>query len=245
MGQMIKVNSDKEIEAYLAKPDSQVKGGIIVIHEVWGLVDHIKSIADRFAKEGYIALAPNLLLEINFSSVDVTKLQQQLFDPKSRSEAQPKLRQLMTPMQDPSFGEKTTNRLEDCFNYLYNLPETHQKIAVTGFCFGGTYSYALAIKEPRLKIAFPFYGHADQAVEELQQISCPVRAFYGQKDESLMASLDDLKSRMKEANVDYDSKVYPDCGHAFFNDTNPYTYNINAAQDSWNIVSSELAKIMA
>ena len=72
---MIKVNSDKEIEAYLAKPDSQVKGGIIVIHEVWGLVDHIKSIADRFAKEGYIALAPNLLLEINFSSVDVTKLQ--------------------------------------------------------------------------------------------------------------------------------------------------------------------------
>lgn len=245
MGEMIEVSTEWPIEAYLAKPSGPAKGAIIVIHEVWGLVDHIKSVADRFANEGYIALAPNLLFEIDFSSVDVSELQKQLFDPKTRSEVQPKLRQLMSPMQDPSFGSKTTNRLKACFDYLYNLAEANQKIAVSGFCFGGTYSFALAIAEPKLKVALPFYGHADQPVEELSKIKCPVRAFYGQNDEGLISGLDDLKQRMSEARVDFQAKVYENCGHAFFNDTNPYTYNQQAADDAWSIVKTELSNALA
>jgi carboxymethylenebutenolidase len=240
MGAMIQVTADQQIDAYLAKPEGEIKGSIIVIHEVWGLTDHIKSIADRFAQEGYLALAPDLLSEVDFSSVDVAKLQVQLFDPKGRSEAQPKLRALMAPMQDPSFGSKTTSRLQACFNYLYELPEVQQKVAVCGFCFGGTYSFNLAVNEPRLKIALPFYGHADQTLEELKNIKCKVHAFYGEKDENLMDSLDDLKNRMTMANVDFAAKVYPDCGHAFFNDSNPITYNVAAATDSWQIVKEDL-----
>jgi carboxymethylenebutenolidase len=245
MGEMIKVSADRPIEAYLAKPTGEVKGGIIVIHEVWGLVDHIKSIADRYADEGYIALAPNLLFELDFSSVDVAEIQKRLFDPKTRSEVQPQLRQLMSPMQDPSFGTKTTDRTKACFDYLYDLPETNQKVAITGFCFGGSYSFALAVHEPRLKIALPFYGHADQPAQELANIKCPIRAFYGQNDEGLMSGLDDLKKRMSEAHVDFEAKVYPDCGHAFFNDTNPHTYNKQAADDAWGIVITDLASAMS
>jgi carboxymethylenebutenolidase len=245
MGEMIQVEADRPIDAYLAKPSGAPKGAIIVIHEVWGLVDHIKSIADRYADQGYLALAPNLLFQIDFSSVDVAKLQKQLFDPKSRSEAQPTLRKLMTPMQDPSFGAKTTERTKACFDYLYNLPESNQKVAVSGFCFGGTYSYALAVSEPRLKIAFPFYGHADQPASELAAIKCPIRAFYGQNDENLMSTLDDLKQRMDAAHVDFQAKVYEGCGHAFFNDTNPITYNQEASRDAWNIVLANLSSVMA
>jgi len=245
MGEVIQIKTDQILDAYLARPDGQPKGAIIVIHEVWGLVDHIKSIADRFAGEGYLALAPNLLFEVDFSSVDVADLQRQLFDPKSRSEAQPKLRALMAPMQDPSFGAKTTDRVKACFEYLYSQPEAKEKVAVSGFCFGGSYSFALATVEPRLKIAFPFYGHADQTAEELKHITCPVYAFYGEKDENLMGSLDDLKKRMSEAGVDFMAKVYEGCGHAFFNDTNPLTYNQQAATDSWEIVKNELQTAMA
>ena len=240
MGEMIQVLADQPIDAYLAKPESKPRGSIIVIHEVWGLTDHIKSIADSFSKEGYLALAPDLLSDVDFSSVDIATLQMQLFDPKSRSEAQPKLRALMAPMQDPSFGAKTTAKLQASFNYLYDLPESQQKVSVCGFCFGGTYSFSLATVEPRLKIALPFYGHSDQSVEELKNITCKVRAFYGEKDENLMNSLDDLKSRMREAGVDFEVKIYPDCGHAFFNDTNPNTYSSEAASDAWQIVKKDL-----
>src|ERR1700722_7339620 len=111
MSEMIQIPSDQKIDAYLARPNGPSKGAIIVIHEVWGLVDHIKAVADRFALEGYIALAPNLLFEVDYSTVDVAELQLQLFDPKGRTEAQPKLRALMTPMQNPDFGAKTTSRL--------------------------------------------------------------------------------------------------------------------------------------
>ncbi|MHB1865199.1 MAG: dienelactone hydrolase family protein [Candidatus Saccharimonadales bacterium] len=245
MGEMINVEADQSISSYLVKPQGKAKGAIIVIHEVWGLVDHIKSVADRFADEGYIALAPNLLFEIDFSEVNIPELQNQLFDPKTRSEAQPKLRQLMTPMQDPSFGSKTIQRLQSCFDYLYNLPGSNQKVAVIGFCFGGTYSFSLAVNEPRLKIAFPFYGHADQTASELSQIKCPVRAFYGENDENLISSLNDLKKRMAVAKVDFEAKVYPDAGHAFFNDTNVITYKKDIATDAWNIVQEELDNILS
>jgi carboxymethylenebutenolidase len=242
MGQMINISSGQDVEAYLATPNGEIKGAIIVIHEVWGLADHIKDVADRYAGEGYIAIAPELLDDLDFGSNDVAQLQKDLFNPEKRNATQPILRELMAPINVPEFGQKTTNRLKDCFDYLYNLPQVNKKVAVTGFCFGGTYSYCLAINEPRLKIAMPFYGHADQPTSELASINCPVRAFYGVNDQNLIDKLPDLQERMKQAGVDYESKVYDNAGHAFFNDTNPYAYNEVAAVDSWNIVLEELDK---
>ncbi len=245
MGKMIEVQADKPVDAYLAEPLGPVKGSIIVIHEVWGLDNHIKSVADRYAAEGYIALAPSLFELKDLTSDEIAKLKTDLFDEVKRVEIQPQLRKLMAPMQAPEFGALTDGRVRACFNYLYDLPTSSQKVAVTGFCFGGTHSYSLAVAEPRLKLALPFYGHSDQSVEELKNITCPIRAFYGQNDERLISGLDDLKSRMAEAGVDYSAKVYPDCAHAFFNDSNPIVYNQAAAEDAWEVAKSELAKVMS
>jgi carboxymethylenebutenolidase len=245
MGKMIEVQSDRVVNAYLAEPSGEPKGGIIVIQEVWGLDDHIKTVVDRFAAEGYVALAPSFFELDDVSSEEITKLKTDLFDEVKRVAIQPRLRELTAPMHDPEFGKLTTTRLRACFDYLYDLPSTNQKVAVIGFCFGGTYSYGLAVVEPRLKIALPFYGHSDHSVEELRGITCPIRAFYGQNDQGLIDGLDDLKSRMAQAGVDYKAKVYPDCGHAFFNDSNPVVYNQAAAEDAWAIVKSELASVMS
>jgi carboxymethylenebutenolidase len=245
MGKMIEIKADKVVNAYLATPATEPKGAIIVIHEVWGLVDHVKSVADRFAEAGFTALAPDLLEMTDIlNAEEVAQLQHDLFDPEKRNEAQPQLRKIMAPMQAPEFGKLTNGRVEACFNYLYDQPENQQKVAITGFCFGGSYSFALAVNEPRLKISLPFYGHADQSVDELRNIHCPVRAFYGQNDERLMSQLPELTERMKEANVDFSAKVYPDCGHAFFNDTNSLTYNKAAADDAWSIVQRKLASVL-
>jgi carboxymethylenebutenolidase len=164
------------------------------------------------------------------------QLQSDLFNPETRNQAQPKIRELMTPMQDPDFGGKTITKLEVCFDELYKRPEVDKKVAVMGFCFGGSYSFDLAVHEPRLKLALPFYGHTTEDVEEIKRIKCPIRAFYGEKDERLIASLPELKANMNTAGVDFEARVYPDAGHAFFNDTNPYAYNPEAAQDAWQSV---------
>lgn len=239
MGEMTEVN---DLPAYLARPVGEPKAAVLVIHEVWGLTDHIKSVADRLAAEGYLALAPDLLTSSGIDPSKLVDLQEDLFNPEKRNEAQPKLRSLMTPMQKPEFGKTTLQNVKNCFGYLYDLVEAKRSVSVIGFCFGGTYSFSLALSEPRLKLALAFYGHADYSVEELKKINCPVRAFYGKNDEGLAVQTQDLPVKMKQANVNYEQKIYSDCGHAFFNDTNRFAYNSVAAEDAWKIVLSELDK---
>jgi len=239
MGKIINIDvSGQALEVYESAPAGDIKGGLIVIEEVWGLTDHIKSVADRFAAEGYYVLSPELLGETHIKE-HAAELMLDLFNPEKRNEAQPKLRQLMTPMQEPDFGKKTLERVKTCFDYLFDKPETKQWVAVAGFCFGGSYSFALAAAEPRLKAAVPFYGHAD--VENTKQIKCPVLAFYGEKDENLMKDLPALQQAMQTADVEFTAQVYPGCGHAFFNDTNPFAYHETAAADAWRRTLAFLA----
>jgi carboxymethylenebutenolidase len=233
MSEMIDLPAAPKLPAYLARPQGQPKAAILVIHEVWGLTDHITSIADRFAAEGYVALAPDLLAGTAIDTSQLGGMQEALFDPERRNQIQPELRKLTAPLQSPEFGATAAARARICFDYLYGLPEARQSVAVVGFCFGGTYSFTLAVEEPRLKLAMPFYGHSDHSVDELKQIACPVRAFYGEQDARLIASLPELTEKMQAAGVDFKAKVYPDCGHAFFNDSNRFAYNAAAAQDVW------------
>lgn len=219
--------------AYLAEPASQPKGGLVVIHEVWGLTDHIKDVADRFAAAGYRALALNLISETDLEQHMTPDMPNNLFNPKTRNEVQPVLRKIMAPIQSDEFARRTIAKLKLCVDYLTKDAALKDRLGVVGFCFGGTYSFQLAANEPRLKAAVPFYGHANFSVGQLSQINCPILAFYGEKDEALMSALPELKEHMKIAGVDFKSKVYPGCGHAFFNDTNPYAYNEAAAKDAW------------
>ena len=242
---MTELTSNNEtFPVYLCEPAGEVKGGLIVIHEIWALNNHTKSVADRYASEGYVVVAPDLLTMTDIAKHADT-LALDLFNPEKRNDAQPKLRALMTPMEEPDFGEKTLGKVKACFDYLHDLPKVKQKVAITGFCFGGSYSFNLAIHEPRLKAAVPFYGHAPIDEAELKKIACPVLAFYGEKDERLMNDLPELKALMKQASIDFSVVSYPDAGHAFFNDTNPYAYNQAAAKDSWQRTLAFLAQHLA
>jgi carboxymethylenebutenolidase len=243
MGEMIELSAGgKQFPAYVARPSGEVKGALIVIHEVWGLVNQMKGVADRFAAEGYLALAPEFLGELGITEKLAGELQSELFDPERRHKAQPKIRERMAPMQAPGFGEATLAGVQECFSYLAGQAGVNGRIGITGFCFGGSYSFSLAVHQPKLKLAIPFYGHADFSVEELKAITCPILAFYGENDERLMTALPELKTKMKEAGVDFRPQVYPNCGHAFFNETNPFAYNKAAAEDAWEKTLSFIAK---
>lgn len=239
----IEINSDDgTVNAYISKPDGIIEGALILVHEVWGLNEHTKAVADRYAKEGYLVLAPSLLEELNLDPAEFAEIQSKLFDPEQRNSIQPRLRELTSPMQDPEFGRKTVTRLKACFDHLYDMPEFGQRVGIVGFCFGGTYSYTLAVNEPRLKAAVPYYGHCDIDVDDLAKITCPILAFYGENDEALISNLPQLKEKMAHAEVDFMSVIYPNCGHAFFNDTNKFAYNHDAAENSWKKATVFLAK---
>ena len=90
----------------------------------------------------------------------------------------------------------------------------------------------------------PFYGHADFTLEQLRGIRCPVLAFYGERDTSLIDGLPALTQAMGDTSVDFRPHVYPACGHAFFNDTNPFAHNADAAALAWPATLGFLAEAL-
>ena len=100
-----------------------------------------------------------------------------------------------------------------------------------GFCFGGTYSFALAASDDRVRAAVPFYGTAP-APDRIAEIACPVLAIYGAHDPALIDALPGVRATMAAAGVDFTDHVYPDAAHAFFNDTGS-RYRADDAADAW------------
>jgi carboxymethylenebutenolidase len=223
------------ISAYVARPEGAVRGGLVLIHEVWGLVGHTRDVADRFAREGYVVVAPDLLADQGITEEKTLGLGEAIAGPddEARNLAQPKLRELLAPLQSPEFGAITTGRVQACFSFLHDDEDVAGRVGVTGFCFGGTYSFSLAVHEPRLLACVSFYGHAAFSDEELGRIQAPVLAFYGQDDERLITALPALEAAMGDAGVEFTAVVYPDAGHAFFNDSNRFAYRPAPAEDAW------------
>jgi carboxymethylenebutenolidase len=100
-----------------------------------------------------------------------------------------------------------------------------------GFCMGGGLSARLAGEEPRLGAAVVFYGGSPSA-EQAGAIGCPLRGFYGQDDPRIVGGLPAFDAALKAAGVEHELRIYPETGHAFFNDTRP-SYSPEAARDAW------------
>jgi carboxymethylenebutenolidase len=127
---------------------------------------------------------------------------------------------------------------------LAREPGVDGRIGVIGFCFGGSYAFALAVADDRIRAAVPFYG-APPSAEEMSSIKCPVFALYGEEDENLVKDLPQLREQMEAAGVDFRVKVYDHAGHAFFNDQNERQRELEAAADAWPRVLDFLAESLA
>jgi carboxymethylenebutenolidase len=225
---------------YVARPEGAPIGGLVVIHEIWGLVDHIRDVADRFAAEGWLVAAPDILSHAGvgpalgaelFSLVDSG-------DQEARTRAQPRMREAMSGMRAPEYAAWAVGALRATVDWLAAQPDVDGRLAVTGFCFGGTYSFLLAANDERIRAAAPFYGTAP-APADIANIEAHVLAIYGQHDPALIDALPDVRRTMAESGVDFESIVYPDSAHAFFNDTGS-RYNPSDAADAWQRVTEFL-----
>jgi carboxymethylenebutenolidase len=205
------------IGAYLTRP----KGGgsfpaVVVLHENRGLVDHIRDVARRLAKAGYVALAPDLLSRQggtgSFASPDA---------------AIEGIRQVDE--------EVVTKDLTGGINYLKGQNYVRaNKIGVVGFCWSGGQATLILTRNRDLAAGVVYYGRNPNDLDDVKNISAPVLASYGEKDERITAGVPALEEAMKKHGKSFEYKIYPGAQHAFNNDTNPQRYNAEAAKDAWS-----------
>lgn len=230
----IEISEGGPLPAYRAEPVGELRGALILIQEIWGLVDHIKDLADRYAAEGYLVISPDILSHGGITPEvgnELIRLRSSASE-EERTSAQPLMREKMAPVHQPEYGVWAVAALRSVVDYIEAQPGIDGRIGVLGFCFGGTYSFALAAADTRIRGAVPFYG-APPETSDLAHLDCPVLALYGDEDERLMESLPDVTARMKDAGAQFEAHVYPGAGHAFFNDTNPISYRPDVAADAW------------
>lgn len=191
----------RPLQAYVVYPQTSTKAGaVLVIHENRGLTDWVRSVADRFAEEGYLAIAPDLLSGAapnggrtsDFASQDAAR------------EAISKLSR-----------EQVATDLANAAKYVRSLPSANGKLAVAGFCWGGSRSWEAANTIDGLSAAFVFYGTGPQGETGVEGIEAPVYGFYGGDDERVNATIDQSKLLMSKAGRSYEPVIYPGAGHAY------------------------------
>lgn len=218
-GEMVEYKSgDLMIPAYLSRPKTRrvAPGSVLVIHEVFGLNDHIKSIADRIAGAGFPALAPDFFVRAPEPP------------PKGTSDVAA-IRKAAQSIPPEAFVKDMLASLE----YLRTQGGARQRFASVGFCMGGGYSYRLAATGAKdFQGAVIFYGRTP--LELVPQVSAPLLGNFGALDKGIPPEkVKEFEEALKKAGKQVDIKIYEGAGHGFFNDTRAEVYNAEAAADAW------------
>jgi carboxymethylenebutenolidase len=196
-GEWVKIpRGTDSIRAYVAYPERKTKApAIIVIHEIFGLTDWEPTVADRLAKDGYVAIVPDLLS----SKYGVTPA-----GPDSG-------RKLVADLEP----ERITADLDAAYTYVNGLPAVAKDhIGTIGFCWGGGQSFRYATNNPNLRAVVVAYGPAPDSAA-MRRIQAPVLGIYGENDARITATLPAVVGQMQSAGKTFTQEVFPGTGHGF------------------------------
>jgi carboxymethylenebutenolidase len=173
---------------------------VVVIHEIFGLTDWVRGVADELAEAGYIAIAPDLLSGTGPKGGGTSEL--------GGADA---VRKAITSLP----AEQITSDLNAVVEYVAKLPACNGKVVVAGFCWGGGQAFRLATNNQDLKAAFVFYGTGPDKETDIARIRCPVHGFYGGNDARVNATIPKSKELMNQAGKIYEPVTYEGAGHGF------------------------------
>ncbi|MBK9062371.1 MAG: dienelactone hydrolase family protein [Acidobacteria bacterium] len=213
MGEKVNVTlNGQKVDGWLAKPASGKGPAVVVIQEWWGLVPHVKDVTERFAKEGFVAFAPDLYHGKTTTSPD---------------EAGRLLMELDV--------ERAGREIAGAGAFLLQRAEcASKKFGIVGFCMGGALAQYAATSNPNVGAAVSFYGGFKKCPLDWKHLASPLLLLYGGKDTGVPASdAKPLEEKLKAMDKDVEAVVYPDCGHAFFNDSRANVYDPKASVDAW------------
>jgi carboxymethylenebutenolidase len=212
-GQMIEFRSNGgETGGYLSLPDGGRGPGVVVIQEWWGLVPHIRDVADRFAAEGFVALAPDLYHgEVARSPDEAGKLMMALNI------------------------EQAEKDLRGAVEYLLGHEATEgDSVGTVGFCMGGVLALYAASKNERVGACVVFYGIHPKVEPDFEALRAPVLGLYAERDKSVPPeAVRALEEKLRGHGKAVETHIYPGTEHAFFNNTRPEVYDADAAADAW------------
>ncbi len=212
-GRMIEVpGNGRSLHGYLARPAGGSGPGVIVIQEWWGLVDHIKDVADRFAAEGFVALAPDLYHGESAESPDEAG------------------RLMMALNIDGAVKDLT-----GAVGYLLGLDAVSKRsIGAVGFCMGGQLALALGCATERVGAVIDLYGVHPKVELDFARLHGPVLGLFAERDAFVTPGVaKKLAEEIRAAGKEIELVIYPGADHAFFNDTRPDVYDAAAAEDAW------------
>ncbi|MBK7707864.1 MAG: dienelactone hydrolase family protein [Acidobacteria bacterium] len=202
--------------AYVAIPDEPNGKAVILIHEWWGLNDHIKDIAGRYAAEGFTAIAPDLYRGMIATNPD----------------------EASRMMHELGIGDG----LDTIAAALGTASEKYgfEHFGISGYCMGGTFALRAACEIPGISAAAPFYGDIPEE-DVLRKLTTPVLFVSGTRDQWINSEkVAELEEIAKRYELPLTSVKY-DADHAFFNNTRPEVFNETAARDAWALVTGFFA----
>jgi carboxymethylenebutenolidase len=232
-GEWVKVkHGDREVNCFITYPEVKDKAtAVIVIHEIFGLTDWVRGVADQLAEAGYIAIAPDLLSGSAPGGGGTDAL--------GGGDAVRKAISALPP-------DQITADLIAVKDYVAKLPACNGKVAVGGFCWGGSQTFRFATNDKDVKSAFVFYGTGPEKEDEIAKINCPVYGFYGGNDARVDATIPGSSEMMKKAGKTYEPVTYEGAGHGFMRageapDANDA--NKKARDEGWKRLKELLKKI--
>ncbi len=190
---------DRKIKCFIAYPQVKEKAtAVVVIHEIFGMSDWVRETCDELAAAGYIAIAPDLL---SGKPGEETSSMHNVDDVRKAVSALPR--------------EQVSADLASVADYAEHLPAANGKLAVAGFCWGGSQTWLAVTTIPTLKAGFVFYGTADKSIADFDHIRGPVYGFYGEKDARVTSTVEDTITHMAKVGKIYKPTTYTDAGHGF------------------------------
>ncbi len=222
----------REVNCFVAYPEVKDKAtAVVIIHEIFGLTDWVRGVADQLAEAGYIVIAPDLLSGAAPGGGGTAEL--------GGGDAVRKAISGLKP-------EQITADLNAVVDYVTKLPSGNGKVAVGGFCWGGTQTFRFATNNKDIKAGLVFYGSGPEKEEEIARIKCPIYGFYGGNDNRVNATIPKSTELMKKASKTYEPVTYEDAGHGFMRageapDANAANQKARAA--AWKRVKELLEKL--
>jgi len=197
--------------AHVARPEKKTDAAVILIQEYWGINDHIRDLAGRYARAGYLCVAPDLY--------------------RGRLATNPQEASALMQALTMDDGVETIRKAMDVAAATYQIKE----FAITGYCMGGTFALRAACEFSELKAAAPFYGDIPEE-GVLAKLRVPTLFIAGKRDAWINPEkVNTLNEIAAKYNLPVEVVSY-DADHAFFNDTRPQVYDADAAADAWSRV---------
>jgi carboxymethylenebutenolidase len=224
-------NGTREVQCFVVYPEVKEKAtAVLVVHEIFGLTDWVRNVADQLAAAGYIAIAPDLLSGMAPKGGGTSDIGGQDAAVKAVSGLPP---------------DQVTGDLNAAFDYVSKLPACNGKVVVAGFCWGGGQAFRFPTNNQKVKAAFVFYGPPPDE-QGMARIQCPVYGFYGGNDARITSTVPKATETMKKLGKVYQPVTYDGAGHGFMRageEPNATPANKKAHDEAWQRWKSLLKEI--